>query len=158
MKQFFSQFFFKLLAISFILMFVSNSLSAQQIITIGNGSTTNSNIPFNGYYDNSWSSTIYKQSEMMGIVGSIESVSFHASATLSNYSMLNQKIYMAIVPDSSFSSLAYIDPIAINAQLVYDDSILWNAGNQGWYELVLSNPFIYVGGNLLILWEKLNFL
>jgi len=154
MKQFFSQFFFKLLAISFILMFVSNSLSAQQIITIGNGSTTNSNIPFNGYYDNSWSSTIYKQSEMMGIVGSIESVSFHASATLSNYSMLNQKIYMAIVPDSSFSSLAYIDPIAINAQLVYDDSILWNAGNQGWYELVLSNPFIYVGGNLLILWEN----
>ena len=154
MKQLYSQLFFKLLIIPIILMFVSNSLFAQQLITIGNGSATNSNIPFNGYYDNSWSSTIYKQSEMMGIVGSIESISFHASATLSNYSMLNQKVYMAIVPDSSFSSLAYIDPITINAQLVYDDSILWNAGNQGWYELVLSNPFIYVGGNLLILWEN----
>ena len=142
----------RLLLILFL--FISNNILSQQIISIGNGSATNSNLPFNGYYNNSWSAAIYKQSEMMGIVGGIESISFHASNALTNYSMFNQKIYMITIPDSSFSSLAYINPTTINAQLVYDDSILWNAGNQGWYELDLSNPFIYVGGNLLIIWEN----
>jgi hypothetical protein len=84
MKQISSQLYIKLLFIPIVFILVSNSLFAQQLITIGNGSATNSNIPFNGYYDYSWSSTIYKQSEMMGMVGSIESISFHASATLSN--------------------------------------------------------------------------
>ncbi|RLD44114.1 MAG: hypothetical protein DRI86_08320 [Bacteroidetes bacterium] len=150
MKQLFS----KLIIIIFVLISINSNLLAQQIISIGSGNATNSNLPFHGYYNNSWTAAIYKQSEMMGIVGSIESISFHVSNTLSNYSMFNQKIYITTIPDSSFSSLAYIDPTTINAQLVYDDSILWNAGNQGWYELVLSNPFIYVGGNLLILWEN----
>ncbi len=154
MKKIFSQLQIKLPAIISILLFLNSSLFSQQIISIGTGSSTNTNLPFNGYYNNSWSASIYKESEMMGIVGEIESISFHVSNALTDYSMFNQKIYMTSISDSTFSSLAYIDPTTVNAQLVYDDSILWNAGNQGWYELELSNPFVYVGGNLLILWEN----
>jgi len=144
----------KKIIIVFLLIVFSFSVSAQQIITIGNDSINNEEIPLAGYYDYSWSSMIYKQSEMQGNIGSIESISFYISNTFANYSAFNQKVYMAVISDSTFSDSLYVDPISLNATLVYDDSLLWSSNNGGWKTINLSTPFIYLGGELLILWEN----
>jgi len=145
---------YKSLNIVLLLIIFSTSVSAQQIITIGTDNINNEEIPLGGYFDYSWSAMIYKQSEMQANIGSIESISFNISNSFANYSAFNQKVYMAIISDSTFNDSLYIDPSSLNATLVYDDSLLWNSNNGGWKTIELSTPFIYLGGELLILWEN----
>jgi parallel beta-helix repeat protein len=117
---------------------------------IGNGGTSQYYLPAYGFYDYSWSAQIYKAAEI-GINGKISALSFNVVNAVSNYTMINQKIYMAITPDTAFADGSYISPASIGATLVYDGTVSWNSGMN---TITLQNQFTYTGGNLILLYEN----
>ncbi len=119
---------------------------------LGTGTTSNSYIPFYGYYNFGWSAVIYKKSEI-GEAGIIDTVKFEISSGTVGYIMYNQKMYMKVVPDSIFSSLAKPDPATMT--LVYDDDV--TVDNLQWLNIPVTGGFNYDGiGHLLIYWENRN--
>ncbi len=142
----------KLMALIIALVFIPSFMVAQTTVTIGTGTSTVNYIPTYGYYGNGWSAQIYKQSEMGGVTGSIGSIAFYVSNSPSNYTMINQKVYLAVVTDSAFTSTAYITPSSVSATQVFSGTVTWNG--TGWKTITFDNPFIYTGGNLLVLYEN----
>lgn len=119
-------------------------------MTIGTGTTTSSYLPTYGYYNYSWGGSIYKASDL-NFLGNIETIAYDLSNTTTNYLMLNQKIYMALVPNTVFASNTKPDPSTMT--LVYDGNVTWNG--PGWNNINLQNPMFYDGtSNLLIYWEN----
>lgn len=121
-------------------------------VIVGNGSTTNYNIPFYGDYNYGWSSALYKQSEIGGS-GSIDTLSFQISSATVGYTMLNQKLYMAIVNDTVFANTNQPNPA--NMTLVYNGDI--TITDNQWLNIPLISSFNYTGaGSLMLYWENMD--
>ena len=132
--------------------FIPGFMMAQTTVTIGTGTNYTGYLPAYGYYDYSWSAQIYKESEMGGNTGMITSLAFYTTSSPSNYTMPNQKIYLAVMSDSAFASSGYINPSNVGASLVYSGTITWSSS--GWNTITLDNAFPYTGGNLVVLYEN----
>jgi hypothetical protein len=129
---------------------VSLSLDSKKITTIGTGTVTTSNYPFNGFYNYSWSDVIYLQSEL-GAAGSITKLGFYVDNAPSNYIMNNQQIYIRTTSLSGFSDGTY--PTTTGFTQVFSGTITYNGS--GWQQITLSTPFTYDGtSNLEILYEN----
>lgn len=120
--------------------------------TIGNGTSSNSYIPFYGLYDYGWSAMLLRDYEMDGL-GSIDTIKYQLNSTLtSNYTFQNVKMYMAIVPETEFSDAS--QPIASSMTLAYEGDMTILANNQ-WMDVPIDGGFMYDGsGSLLIYWEN----
>ena len=117
-------------------------------VTIGTGTATTPYLPAYGFYDYSWTSTIYKKNEI-NAAGSIYYLSYYVETTI-NYLMLDQRIYMAHTNDSIVTN-AY--PGTSGKTLVYQGPITWVG--PGWHTIALTTPFFYNGfSNLNIYWEN----
>ncbi len=128
------------------------TVDASNLITatIGNGTSTTEKYPFNGNYDYSWTSTIYKSSEI-NTSGSLSRLSFYVNNNPINETMNNQKIYVRHTNANEQTDLNY--PTIQGFTLVYDGSITYNG--TGWKEIVLQTQFIYNGiDNLEFLFEN----
>ena len=125
------------------------SLSAIYV-EVGSGTATTNYIPAYGWYDYSWSRTIYLQSELMNEM-EINAISYNINNAPNNYSMLNQSYYIKHTTDESISSADYIDPTTDDSyELVFSGDLTYNA--TGWFDIVLDTSFSYNGtDNLEIL-------
>ncbi len=116
------------------------------VVIIGTGTSTTNYLPCNGFYNYGWSAQLYKSSEI-GLSGNIDSLFFHVGQAISNYTMTNQRIMVAEIPDSVFASGAMPDSASMTT--------FW-AGTAtytgiGWVKFIPSTPFYYTGsGNLVI--------
>jgi hypothetical protein len=125
---------------------------AQTIITIGGSSYNNSDIPFNGKANYSWSAAIYQQSNIH-TEGLITHFAYDITNDISDLIKHNQKIYMGLTSESSYGYGSKPDPGTLS--LVYDGTIRWNGSS--WQLVPLQTPFYYSnteGENLVIYWEN----
>jgi hypothetical protein len=118
--------------------------------TIGTGTDALERSPYNGYYNYSWSSIIYKASEIGG-AGKLSGISFYVNNSPVNFTMDNQKIYVRHTSASNYSASAY--PTTTGFTLIYDGSITYNGS--GWKQIPFTTAFDYNGtSNLEFLFEN----
>jgi hypothetical protein len=101
----------------------------------GSGTTISYNMPFHGNNDFGWSAFRITYPSM----GYIDSIGFEVSNNVSQFMMQNQKIYMALVPDSVFTATTRPNPLIM--ELVYNGAITYNG--PGWQMIGLQTPFFY---------------
>ena len=119
---------------------INVDISSLSTTNIGTGIDVFDKYPFNGYYNFSWASMLYKASEI-NTTGKLSRVSFYVDNSPVNETMDNQKIYVRHITTSEYSDVAY--PTTEGFTLVYDGSITYNG--TGWKEIVLQNFFEYNG-------------
>jgi len=126
---------------------VGNSILPQQI---GNGTATQSNVPFYYNYNYSWSASLYKQNEFSG-VGLIDTLWLNVSSASVTGVMGAQKMYMSMVSNAEFADMSQPDRNAMT--LVFDGAV--NVPASGWMPVPLTTPYNYTGtGSLLVYWEN----
>ena len=128
------------------------SSDPPNLVTIGAGTGIVYDIPSYGFYEYSWSTMIYQQSEI-DMEGEITQIRFNVQDTPVDYTMPNQKIYMAHTTLSSFPNASVEEAeesnhVSSDWTLVYDGTLVWNVG---WNEITLDSPFSWNNtDNLLI--------
>lgn len=125
-----------------------NSIQASIDRTIGDGSTTNSYLPFYGTYNYSYSQQIYDAAELNIPAGPITEISFYCSTAPTSTTTGDIRIWMANTTKSTFANNTdYIDPSTLT-QVAYVE------GNRpfttGWNTFTLSQPFMYDGTSNLV--------
>lgn len=138
-----------ILLLTLTVMFVTGSF-AQSYVQIGTGTTSN-NQPFYGSWNNTWTKTLYLQSEI-GAAKTITQIAYDMISA-APLSLAGQKIYMK---HTSVSSLAvsYEDPLTSGYTLVYDGTV--NLNITGWNQIDITD-FSYNGtDNLIVLVEDRN--
>ncbi len=138
--------------ISFVMVFLMTLISLSAVyVEIGAGTEINQYVPAYGWFDNSWSRSIYLQTEIQNAI-SINMLSYHVGQDGDNYEMINQKIYIKHTTDTSYDAATYVDPLSDESyELVFDGSITWNG--IGWNDIQLDTEFDYNGtDNIEILW------
>ena len=124
-------------------MLVPWAANAQQTITIGTGTSTTSNTPYNSLWGYSFVEQVYTAAEI-GMTGNITSISFNNS---SSGQTTNITVYMKLVTRTNFSSTTDFETVTA-ADIVYTGS---HTFSQGWSTITLSTPFFYDGtSNLMI--------
>ena len=138
----------------FLLLFAGLGLmdvSAQNDVTIGTGTSTSYNVPFNNFYKNSWNETIYPASEFLtagGQPGLITAISYYTGTTATILAA-PLKIYMGTTARTEHSSTS--DWQSMNdLTLVYDHTSVTLGGQSGWQTFQLDNPFLYDGTENLV--------
>ena len=140
----------KKLIVLLITLIVSTSLAYGAFIEIGDGTGTQSYNPCYGYYNYSWSQTIYLQSEI-GMAVDITGVMYNVSNAPSSYQMDNQEVWVGHTALNEFPDNVNVDPAALGFTQVYSGSVVWNGG--GWQGIDFTVPFSYNGtDNLMIVW------
>ena len=125
--------------------FAAAPLSAQNTLTVADGSATNAYVPFYGYYLDEVQHTqvIYPESMLTAMVGnSIMEMTFYLTSTPSFSS--NITISLGISTDATFSSTAFDATTTLTA--VYTGAIVINNNEM---TVAFDVPFSYTGGNLL---------
>lgn len=125
------------------------------IHTIGSGTTTQYNQPFNALMNYGWSKAIYRGPELeaAGLTGgsAIYGLGFEISSSANLYQLTNQRVYLRNTAQSSYNSsepypnlqdytLAFASDLAISAP--------------GWFYVCWDQPFIYSGQRLEVVWEN----
>lgn len=113
--------------------------------TVGTGTSSDYTAPFNNYYENAWTQTIYPAS-LIGKAGQIMSIQYHCAsgASLSD----NIVIYMAHASKEVASDNADWIPEADLTQ-VYANASYSHPTSAGWVEIELNTPFNYNGSDNL---------
>ena len=118
-----------------------------QPITIGTGSVTTSNSPYNSYFSYSYAQTIYSKNEIAA-TGNITSISFNFAGTSLLYSD-SITVYMGVVSKEFFNSATDWVPLSALTQ-VYKNQLTGYVV-PGKITIALPVPFAYNGsGNLVI--------
>ncbi len=129
-------------------------VTTQDDVLIGNGTSTNSYLPFYGTYNYTYSQQIIDAEEINTTAGNIYSVSFNCSSAPASTSTGNIKIWMANTTKSVFdSNTDYIDPA--NLTLVYEGPSSY-AYQTGWNTFTFDTPFEYTGDNLVVAYYEGN--
>jgi hypothetical protein len=121
-------------------------------VTIGDPNSTlqNGRVPAYGYYDYSWSASIYTAAELSGVPLNIEKISWNV-ANSSSMTLNNQEIWMAMTPEEIFNDGTM--PDVGNGpwdqwKKVYDGTLSFVPG---WNEINLQGLYGYDGvQNLLV--------
>ncbi|MCD4828036.1 MAG: T9SS type A sorting domain-containing protein [Candidatus Cloacimonetes bacterium] len=143
----------KKILFAFLTVLIAVGLSAV-FVEIGDPtSTTYTNyVPLYGFYDYSWSQTVYLQTEI-GAAIDINQIAYNVENTPSNYPTNGQLVYMKHTTDATITSADYPDPANTGWTLVYSGDCVWNGS--GWHDIALDTAFNYNGtDNLLICWEN----
>jgi hypothetical protein len=133
---------------------VASTMFAQTVdVQIGSGTSTSSNLPITSYYGYSYSQQIYTASELntAGITGQaqISKIRFYKTTGDLGNSLTLWDVYLGNTTKTSFSSTSnwveYSD-----LQQVYS-GVVTNSGDNAWYEITFSTPFIWDGiSNLVV--------
>ena len=118
------------------------AVNAQETITVGEKTNTDARIPFHTWYKYSYTQQIYTAEQIGHDAGTVVKIAFNNYLT--NYTR-SIKVYMQNTTKDCFESTE--DWIAISASdLVFEGYVLTSSK----IELVLTTPFEYTGGNMLL--------
>ena len=132
--------------------FMLLGLKAQETVTIGTGTSTQSDMVIPGYYGYHIGAYLYTADEMPYGGCTITSISFNTAAASSG-SNRTLKIYLKEVTDTSIPNSLIFSELLAGATLVYDQTNIAITANS-WNELVFDNQFDYSGtANLLVIYE-----
>ena len=128
---------------------------------IGTGTSASNSSPFNGFYDYSWSKAIWTAAELTtaGVPANtpITGIGFYVGNTPSNYTMLDQRIYVRTTALTSYGTAqdetgtgypnpAYFLPL-------FQGNLTYNGG--GWHYIMFTTPATWDGtSNLELLFEN----
>ncbi len=128
----------------------ANTTVPGVVTQIGNGTATTSYAPIYGFYDYSWSSSLYTAAEL-GFTGRIDTIAFYTTNSMTGYQMLDQRIYMKTTSASQLPDVN--NPNVASMTQVYQGDITWVG--PGWQKIALTTPFNYDGvSNLELAWEN----
>ncbi len=123
------------------IMLISMALFGQYI-EVGNQDSTESSIPTDGWYDYSWTRTIYLQSELLQEM-TINKISYNVSNDIDSFDMNNQSIYIRHTDASAINSTDFIDPASdASYQLVFSGNVVLETG---WNDYAFDETFEYNG-------------
>ena len=123
--------------------FTTDELCPEGKICVGNGTTTNSNLPTNTFYKNSLTQQIYTAAAL-GAGDTIVSVDFYSTVAITR----NVDIYMVSTTKSSFTSST--DWVTVTeANLVFSGNVNFVAND--WTTIDFSHSFTYDGTNNVVL-------
>ncbi|HNQ43820.1 MAG TPA: choice-of-anchor J domain-containing protein, partial [Candidatus Cloacimonadota bacterium] len=127
------------------------------VYTIGDGTSTQNYVPANGFYDYSWSKTIYTAVEIntagLTSAASLVGIGYYVGNTPANYTMLDQRVYIRPTTASIYETADNTLPDNTQFTQVYQGDYTFNGG--GWTYIMFSTPFAWDGtSNLEILWEN----
>ncbi len=131
--------------------FISKRVFSNYIY-VGDTTLTNtiSTIPYESYYDYSWSRTLYLASELQ--LGPITHIAWRCNTN--NVTTNNISVYFKQTTDVSISSsTSYINPITDGATLVWQGSI---TTVNGWVDITLNDAFYVQNGYGLIVYVDNN--
>ncbi len=125
-------------------------------VYVGDVLSTDENyaIPFETYYDYSWSRILVLASELngTGTGATIKSIAFMPISYESTSDRDNQSLYFKAVSSTRITSRAWINPVTDGATLVWQGSISPPPVDE-WMDIVLDASFILPPGmNLMIYW------
>lgn len=120
--------------------FVTRCLAGGEV-TIGNGTTTNSSIPTNPFYNYSFSQQLYTATEI-GSSNIIRGLKFHIETATSQNR--NWDIYLG---NETATSLTGYTSVASHTK-VFSGSV--SLANEGWLEITFDSIFIYTGGSIVV--------
>ena len=128
--------------------FCSMQLSAQQALTVHNGTATNDYVPVYGFYADAYlkAEFVYPASELTAIANSndpIIGMTFYASQANVSWGNANFQVFLTEINETSLS--AYVGNS--NATIVYQGSLSIVDGEM---EIEFTTPYTYNGGNLLV--------
>ena len=117
-------------------------------ITVNEGTSTNSYVPFYGYYadNNSDSQFIIPAADLTDLQwGTINKLTFYSSTASASWSGAVYDVYFKEVSNTEFETNSFIDWTSMTKAYTGSVSIVDNM-----MELTLSTPYQYLGGNLMI--------
>lgn len=119
-------------------------------VSIGTGTTGNSNLPFYGLYGYSYSQQIYDAADInVPNGGMISAIKIYCNSVPSASKTGNIRIWMGNTSKSTFSTNKdYISPSELTQVAYYSGSVSFV---QGWNTLTLTEPFQYDGTSNLVL-------
>ncbi len=125
--------------------------------TIGDGTSTQSYIPFYGFYNYNWSKVIFTQAEIntagLTVANNIIGVGFYVGNSPSNYSMQDQRVYVRHTTASAYETTDTNYPDNTQFQLVFQGELTYNGG--GWHHITFTAPFVWDGSqNIEFLFEN----
>lgn len=120
--------------------FVTRCLAGGEV-TIGNGTTTNSSIPTNPFYNYSFSQQLYTATEI-GSSNIIRGLKFHIETATSQNR--NWDIYLG---NETATSLTGYTSVTSHTK-VFSGSV--SLANEGWLEITFDSIFIYTGGSIVV--------
>lgn len=113
-------------------------------VQIGDGSTSSTYVPFNGYYSYGYTQSVYPASAV-GNIDTIYGVAFNSSSANSNPFTLD--VYIGTTTQSSVSTSQYV-PLSSLTQVVQNRSVTIG---QGWNIINFTTPYVYNGsGNVVV--------
>lgn len=116
-------------------------------VTIGEGTTTDSYLPFYGLFNYAYSQQIYDAADI-NLAGEVKSIQFYCSTAPGANSTGGIKIWMANTSKSTFSSNTdYINP----SELTLVCEVPTYAYQVGWNTFTLDEPFEYDGTSNLVI-------
>ena len=123
-------------------------LSAQQTLTVADGTATNEYVPIYGYWADAaqHNQVIYPETMLDNMIDSaITGITFYLSSSPSNstWGSATFTITLGTTSDSSFSSATYVTGSFTE---VYSGGVQVSNGE---LTIVFDTPFLYTGGNLL---------
>ena len=122
---------------------------AQVTVTIGNGTTNQSGVPFNSLYGYSFTEQVYLAADI-NMTGTITAVRFYLNQSYTAAQTNNITLWMKNVSRSSFTATTDYEPVTAS-DVVYNGSWTIPANYTGWVEIQLTTPFFYDGAsNLLV--------
>jgi len=118
---------------------------------LGPGSATNSWIPVYGYYDYSWSKSLYTAAEL-NFFGQVDTLSYFVSNVPSPnpYVMPGQKIWMGHTADLEFGDNNYMDTTLMTK--VFEGTISWSG--PGEVKIALDQSFVYNGSDNMVIYVE----
>ena len=117
---------------------------SRATVTVGTGTTTSYNSPFNAFYKNSTNQTIYLASEI-STAGAIDTIWFYCAAAQS-FTCTELKVYMGTTSASAFGNMY----TSTDLDEVYSGTNVVVGGTVGWYAIPLDSPFVYNGSDNLV--------
>ena len=127
---------------------ITFTVSMPTFIQVGNGTSTNYELPLNNYYNYSYTQQLVTASEMGNAPATLTGIDFqYAYSSPSTAKSSGVTIYMANTTTSSLAS-SFVPYNSSTFQAVYSGNLNCT---QGWNHFQFTTPFNYNGtGNLLI--------
>lgn len=127
-----------------------------EVYTIGNGTSIQSNLPYNGTTSYGWSKVLYTASELSASglpAGLIAGIGYQLAFSGNPSVVYNQQIYIRNTTASAYLHSDLSLPNVSGFQYIYSGSYSWSSSS--WNNITFTSPFLWDGvSSIEILWEN----